>query len=52
MADLLVKRLGGHPFTWGRINLTAAGELRTRYVTALRQADAHDIKALLAFVRS
>jgi len=52
MADLLVMRLGRDRFTWGGANLQRAGEIRTRYVTALRQADGHDITALLAFARS
>ena len=52
MADLLVMRLGRSRFTWGSTSLLEAGEIRTLYVTALRQADAHDITALLAFARS
>jgi hypothetical protein len=52
MADLLVMRLGRERFTWGSASLLKAGEMRTRYVTAMRQADGHDITALLAFARS
>jgi len=52
MADLLVMRLGRPRFTWGSASLMKACEMRTRYVTALRQADGHDIAALLAFARS
>jgi Fic-DOC domain mobile mystery protein B len=52
MADLLVMRLGRKRFTWGSASLLKAGEIRTRYVTALRQADGHDITALLVFARS
>jgi len=52
MADLLVKRLGREPFTWGRASLLKAGEIRAAYVKALREADGHDIAALLAFARS
>jgi len=51
MADLLVIRLGQPRFTWGSASLLKAGEIRSRYVVALRQADAHDIKDLLAFAR-
>ncbi|MEM9591948.1 MAG: mobile mystery protein B [Pseudomonadota bacterium] len=51
MADLLVARLGGEPFTWGRQNLTDVSETRKAYVAALRAADAHDIEPLLAFAR-
>lgn len=52
MGDLLVARLGGEPFTWGRRNLTDVSETRKTYVAALRAADAHDIEPLLAFARS
>jgi hypothetical protein len=51
MADLLVERLHGEPFTWGRGNLDE-GELRRTYIQALRDADANDIRPLLAFSRS
>jgi Fic-DOC domain mobile mystery protein B len=51
-ADLLVERLGGEPFGWGGGKLVEVGELRMRYVTALRSADDHDIRPLLAFARS
>ena len=52
MADLLVMRLGGERFSWGRANLQAAGDIRGRYITALKAADNHDIGPLLAFARS
>jgi Fic-DOC domain mobile mystery protein B len=52
MADLLVIRLGGERFTWGSTGLLNARDIRARYVSALRQADNHDIAALLAFARS
>ncbi|CAH2400870.1 mobile mystery protein B [Mesorhizobium escarrei] len=52
MADLLIERLGGEPFSWGGGGLADTGELRTRYVGALRAADDHDIAPLLVFARS
>jgi Fic-DOC domain mobile mystery protein B len=52
MADLLTERLGGTPFSWGGGSLADTGELRRRYVEALRAADNHDIGPLLAFARS
>jgi Fic-DOC domain mobile mystery protein B len=52
MADLLIERLGGEPFSWGGGTLHDVGELRTAYVNALRAADGHDIEPLLAFARS
>lgn len=52
MADLLIQRLGGEVFTWGGGTLSDEGELRTRYVAALKAADNHDIGPLLEFARS
>ena len=52
MADLLLVQNGGTRFTWGASNLTHEGEVRTRYLTALRAADRKDYAPLLAFVRS
>jgi Fic-DOC domain mobile mystery protein B len=52
MADLLIERLGGKVFTWGGGTLSDVGELRTRYVAALKAADNHDIGPLLEFARS
>jgi mobile mystery protein B len=52
MADLLVEWLGGQPFSWGSGSLADVGELRTKYIEALRAADRHDIRPLLAFARS
>jgi Fic-DOC domain mobile mystery protein B len=51
-ADLLVMRLGRSRFSWGSGGLANTGEMRKRYVAALRQADGYDIKALLLFARS
>ena len=51
-ADLLVERLGGEPFSWGGGSLADVGDLRARYVAALRAADDHDIGPLLEFARS
>lgn len=52
MADLLIERLDGEPFSWGGGGLADVGTLRDRYVTALRAADNHDIGPLMGFVRS
>ena len=52
MADLLVDRLGGVPFTWGGSSLVGVSELRKSYIAALTAADKHDIEPLLRFVRS
>jgi Fic-DOC domain mobile mystery protein B len=52
LADLLIVALGGERFTWGSADLAGAGQVRHRYIVALRQADAHAIDELLAFARS
>ena len=53
MADLLIEKLGGEPFTWGSGSIHDTGMLRDAYVKALREADSnHSYRALLAFARS
>ena len=52
IADILITQLGGESFTWGSKQLGPAGQMRTRYIEALREADAHDITKLLEFARS
>jgi Fic-DOC domain mobile mystery protein B len=52
MADLLVTQLGSKRFTWGSGSLGPPGELRQRYIAALRAADNHDTGPLLAFARA
>jgi Fic-DOC domain mobile mystery protein B len=52
MADILVMRLGGERFSWGRANLRDAIALRRQYTAALQAADGHDLSPLLAFARS
>jgi Fic-DOC domain mobile mystery protein B len=52
MADLLVGKLGGKPFTWGSGVIRNTGTLRDAYVQALKAADNHDIEPILAFARS
>ena len=52
MADLLVMSLGGERFTWGSASLQQAGNLRKRYIEALRAADNHEYGPLLRFARS
>ena len=51
-ADLLLVQHGAPRFGWGAGNLTADGDARQRYLTALRAADGKDYAPLLAFVRS
>lgn len=52
MADLFLAQHGALRFTWGAGNLVANGEVRQRYLAALRAADCKDYGPLLAFVRS
>lgn len=52
MGDLLIERLGGKPFTWGRGSLVEEGALRRTYIEALHEADAQDLTPLMEFARS
>lgn len=52
MTDQLLRERGLEPFTWGSANLDVAGEARSAYITALRQADGGSYDALRRFVRS
>jgi Fic-DOC domain mobile mystery protein B len=52
MADLLIMRLGDERFSWGSVNLQSTGDVRRRYIEALKAADAHDVGPLIAFARS
>ena len=51
MADALLTELGAAPFTWGAGDLDGEGDVRARYLDALRRADAGDYALLLGFVR-
>ncbi len=50
MADLLLTQLTGQRFEWGRDSLLVAGEVRARYIAALRAADGGDCRPLLTFL--
>ena len=53
IADILInKGFGKDEFTWGSINLTHMGNVRTTYLNALKKADEGDYKDLLNFARS
>ena len=55
MADLLIRRIGAPPFSWGSNRddgvIHDIGDLRKRYVSALRAADGNDYDPLIAFAR-
>jgi Fic-DOC domain mobile mystery protein B len=53
MTDCLRRREGVAAFTWGRrANLVELGDVRHRYIDALRAADRGDIQPLITFVMS
>lgn len=52
MADLITQQAARPPFSWGAASLIATLELRTAYISALRQADQGDVGPLLDFARS
>jgi Fic-DOC domain mobile mystery protein B len=52
MTDVVLASRGAPPFALGRGDLVQAGEVRDRYLAALRAADTRDYSMLLAFVRS
>jgi Fic-DOC domain mobile mystery protein B len=52
IADLLLVQHGAPRFSWGGAALETEGEVRTRYIAALRAADAKHLGPLLTFVRS
>jgi Fic-DOC domain mobile mystery protein B len=53
MADLVVAANGGKELTWGAgQDLVAAGEVRRRYIDAVRQADQGNIGPLVEFAQS
>lgn len=53
IADIVIEKLlGGKEFTWGGSNLTQAGDIRTIYLQAIRQADQENYTPLIEFSRS
>lgn len=52
IADILITKLGGEPFTWGSKDLVHKGNARTEYLKAVRLADKGDYAPLLRFARS
>ncbi|MEO7177185.1 MAG: mobile mystery protein B [Saprospiraceae bacterium] len=53
MADIIIDKIYKLPvFTWGPNNLSNTGNMRTKYLTALKAADKGDYSLLLAFARS
>jgi len=52
MTDILLKEYGAEWFDWGNGDLVASGQVRDRYIAALRAADGRDYSPLKGFVRS
>jgi Fic-DOC domain mobile mystery protein B len=52
MTDELLREQGSKPFTWGSGSIDNEGDVRTRYLEALRRADRGDFRPLFNFVRS
>lgn len=53
MADLILEKIfGKKPFSWGEVNLAKNGDVRAKYIDALKKADEHDYEALFKFARS
>ena len=53
MTNLLLKNILKQPvFTWGRKNLSEAGNIRKQYIESLQSADKGDYEPLLAFVHT
>lgn len=52
MADFPLVQNGAPRFTWSVDQLVSEGEIRQRYLAALRAADTKDYGPLLAFVRA
>lgn len=53
MADIIIGQIFGKQiFTWNYANLNRQGEVRSKYLEAIKCADNGDIKPLVAFARS
>ena len=53
IADIVIEKLlGGNVFSWGGVNLSTAGDIRTLYLEAIRTADRGEYAQLIAFSRS
>ena len=50
--DILLRHNGQRLFTWGSGSLIVPGDVRQRYIKALRSADEGDLASLMTFVES
>ncbi len=52
MADLITEKLyRSNFFSWGRVNLVKATEVRSNYIQAIRKVDKNNIKPLIDFAK-
>lgn len=51
MADLVYQKLEGKTLYWGNTNLVNVSEVRSKYIDALRKADAGDYSELIEFTK-
>lgn len=51
-SDCLARALGRETLTWRGGGIGSPGQIRAKYLTALRAADSGDIQPLIAFARS
>lgn len=52
IADMLAVQFDRPRFPWGQANLQAAGKVRNRYISAIKEADHGRLKPLMEFARS
>ena len=53
ITDLILEQILNQPrFSWGKESLVGSGEIREKYITALKAADLSDFTLLLQFVRT
>ncbi len=53
MADIIIDSIFGlEIFTWHHSNMTKADEVRSKYISAIKEGDMDNIKPLIEFARS
>lgn len=52
MTDVLLFNADQPLFSWGATTLTAPGQAREQYISALKAADERDLRPLITFVRA
>ena len=53
MADIIISSVFGRDvFTWHHSNMVKAGEVRAKYISAIREGDNGNINQLIEFARN